>query len=280
MLLVLFILFPLTLKASEIKVMTFNTMCDFCGSKKYDSFDTRKSQISQIINKHSADLISLQEIRTGSQVQDIFQNNKDYKLFYTDSFFMSYADPALAIKKSKFEVLEDGQFWLGPNDGKFSLGWKIALPRQVVWTKLKLKETGFEFYFIGSHFDNRVENMIGSAKQVNDFVKKSKIPVIFAADTNSTSDFEGYKKLVGTEFADSFNLYKEKREIAGSEHKNLCYHRKGDIFPDCRVDHILLSRHANWKTLSWLVDTQTFGDQKRFPSDHRPVISTVQIIND
>lgn len=280
MLLVIVFLFSFTLKASEIKVMTFNTMCDFCGSKKYDEFSKRKNQIAKIISKHSADLISLQEIRTGSQAEEIFKDKPQYKIYYSDSFLISYADPTLAINTTKFEVLEDGQFWLGPNNGKFSLGWKFALPRQVVWTKLKMKENGFEFYFIGSHFDNRVENMLGSAKQVNDFVKASKLPVIFAADTNSTSDFEGYKKLVGSEFKDSYNLFNEKRVIASTEHKNLCYHRKGDIFPDCRVDHILLSNHINWKTLSWQVDTQTFGKEKRFPSDHRPVISTIQIIND
>lgn len=266
--------------ANEIKVMTFNTMCDFCGSKKYDDFSDRIKQIESIVNKHSADLISLQEIRTGSQVNQIFSNLPQYKVLFTDSLLLSYADPAIAINTNKFEVLETGHFWLGPNNGSFSFGWKAALPRQAHWAKIQDKDTKQKLLFIGSHFDNRVENMIGSAKMINEFIQKSDAPVIFAADTNSTTDFEGYQRLVGNELSDSYDHFKNKRQVANTEHQNLCYHRKGDVFPDCRVDHILLSKNFKWKISNWFVDTQTFGKENRFPSDHRPIISTVQITND
>jgi endonuclease/exonuclease/phosphatase family metal-dependent hydrolase len=265
--------------SAEIKIMSFNTMCDFCTGKEYESFSKRKPTIKKIIEKHAADLISLQEVRSGSQVREFFKDKPNYELHFTENFLFSYADPALAVNTDRFEVISKGSHWLGPNNGKLSFGWKAALPRQVIWLKLKDKISQKEFIFSGSHFDNRIENMIGSAKFINKFTKESKVPVIFAADTNSTPDFKGYQILKGEEFYNSYDLMKSKRKIASSEHKDLCYYRKGDLFPDCRVDHILLSKHINWKVKDWKIDTTTYGDNK-FPSDHRPVITTVSFTND
>jgi endonuclease/exonuclease/phosphatase family metal-dependent hydrolase len=276
---ILLLLLSVSAIGAEIKIMSFNTMCDFCTGKAYESFSKRKSTIKKIIENHSADLISLQEVRSGSQVKEFFKDKNNYELHFVENFLFSYADPALAVNKNRFEVISKGTHWLGPNNGSLSFGWKPALPRLAIWLKLKDKITQKEFIFSGSHFDNRVENLIGSAKYINKFTKDSKIPVIFAADTNSTPDFEGYQILKGNEFYNSYDLMKTKREIASTEHKDLCYYRKGDSFPDCRVDHILLSKHINWKVTDWRIDTTTYGDNK-FPSDHRPVITTVSFIND
>ncbi len=259
--------------------MSFNTMCDFCTGDQFESFSKRKSTIKSIIEKHSADLISLQEVRSGSQVKEFFKDKPNYELFYSENFMFSYADPALAVNTNRFVILEKGKYWLGPNNGSLSFGWKPALPRLAVWLRLKDKISKKEFIFSGSHFDNRVENLIGSAKYINKFTKESKIPVIFAADTNCTPDFEGYKILTDSVFHNSYDLLKEKRKIASSEHENLCYYRKGDSFPECRVDHILLSKHANWSVTNWHVDTTTYGENK-FPSDHRPVVTTVNFLSD
>jgi len=257
--------------------MSFNTLCDFCTKKNHDDFDMRQYQISKVIRTHRADLISLQEIRTGSQVKEIFSNLSHYTFIYPDSWILSYADAALAINTKRFEIIESGHLWLGPNNGNFTFGWKVALPRVMVWSKIKEIKTQKELLFIGSHFDNRVENMIGSAKLVNDFIKKKNLPVIFAADTNATTDFEGYKILEGKSFANSFNL--TKRNIASSNSKDLCYSRKGDHFPTCRVDHILYSKNSIFKPVDWTIDTSRFGKNQRFPSDHRAVVATFTLID-
>jgi endonuclease/exonuclease/phosphatase family metal-dependent hydrolase len=255
--------------------MSFNTLCDFCTKDAYDSFDKRKIQISSIVKNHLADLISLQEVRTGSQVKEIFKGLDNYELIYADSLLLSYADAALAINTKRFKVLAKGSQWLGPNHGAFSFGWKTALPRIMVWSELEDLKTKKKFLFIGSHFDNRVENMVGSAKQVQEFIKRKGLPTIFAADTNATTDFRGYKALVGSNLSNSYDI--NQRNIASTDSKELCYRRKGDHFPSCRVDHILYSKDSFFKALSWSIDTSRFGKLKRFPSDHRPVITNFSL---
>ncbi len=264
--------------AAKMTVMSFNTMCDFCGNESFDPFDQRKDYISKTIKKYSPDLISLQEVRLGSQVKDVIKENPSYKAIFSDSALMSYADPALIINLKRFEVLEEGQFWFGPKGGEFSLGWKTALPRQAHWVKIKDLKTNQEYTFLGAHFDNRVENMKGSALMVNDFTKEQTNPVIFAGDTNCTSDFEGYELLTGKELINTFDI-KKKFNISGkkSSDKDLCYHRKGSSFPECRVDHILLSNDTRWEVSDWTIDINKFGSRGTYASDHRAIISTVEL---
>lgn len=264
--------------AVDFSLMSFNTMCDFCHKVDADVFSTRRNYVQSIVEEYQADIIALQEVRSGEQVKYLTQNLKNYQLLYTDSALISYADPAIAINKSKFEVLDHGQFWLGPKSGDFSLGWKFALPRQALWVKLKALADAKTFIFISSHFDNRIENLLGAAKMVQDFISKQNLPVLFAGDTNLVPEYQGYKILMGENLANAFDQ-KESFAIKGEAKKDedLCYYRKGDEFPACRVDHVLFTKAHDWKVKEWAIDTKKFGPQDRFPSDHRAVINQLSL---
>ena len=272
---VLIFLVSLSSHAKEIKVMTFNTMCDFCKGSDFFNYNERVQFFNKLIKKHSPDLISLQEVRSASQIRDILKDLDEYSYFTNEGFFLSYADPTLIYKVEKFAVEEKGQIWLGPKEGHFTLGWKWALPRQLIWLQLKLDN--FNFIFSGSHFDNRVENLTGSASMVNQFLKsKNKIPLLFAADTNITEDMPEYKTLKGSLLENSFDL-KESFTVLG-EYKNdreLCYTRKGKVFPYCRVDHIFKSKDLKWKVKDFKIITEKLPNGN-FPSDHRPVLVTFE----
>lgn len=256
---------------TDIKVMTFNTMCDFCkGSKKYN-FEKRLQIHKKIIQKHSPDLISLQEYRSGSQIQSIIDTQK-YDIYYHKIFnFIDYSDAAIVFDKSKFKLLDKGYIWLGPSNG-FSFGWKFALPRIMIWVKLESIQDQKSFYFISSHLDNRIENLAGSAKKINHFLKERKLPYIFAADTNMTTDMSEYQTLTSHVLKNSFTKL-DSNQI----NKNLCYTRKGDIFPACKVDHILVSLNDNWTFGNTMIDT-TMYNSELFPSDHRPVIVELSLL--
>ncbi len=260
--------------SQSLQVMNFNTMCDFCKGSHYFEYSQRLEKIQHIVETYQPDLISLQELRSGQHVNKIFKNLPHYQTVFSQYLLMDYADPTLAFNKEKFTLLDQGQFWLGPKSGDFSLGWKIALPRQVHWVKLKFKDK--VFIFASSHLDNRLENLIGSAKMINAFFSKFQVPILFAADTNMTTDMKEYQVLVEDLFINTFNL-KESFKVKGAyqDDKDLCYLRKGKVFPACRVDHILISQPKRWKVKEFSIDTNKYG--KTFPSDHRPVILSIEL---
>ncbi len=269
---ILILLISLPLKAATLKVMSFNTMCDFCKGSNFFKYNERIKQIHQTIKKHGPDLVALQEVRTVSQVKQILAGLPQYDYFTTDSMLISYADPTVIYNKHKFKRIGEKQFWLGPKSGDFSLGWKFALPRQLVWVKLKMEN--YEFIFASSHLDNRIENLRGSSKMLNSIFKKITIPIIFAADTNLTTDMPEYTDLIKNIFVNAFDL-KDSLSVQGtySSDKDICYLRKGKVFPLCRVDHIFFSKKHKWSVSNYIIDAVKEGDD--FASDHRPIITTV-----
>ncbi len=272
---ILLLLICTNIHATEIKVLTFNTMCDFCKGSDFFNFDKRIQFFNSLIKKYSPDLISLQEVRSASQVQDILKGLSEYSYYTNEGFLFSYADPTLIYKKDLFKLNDKGKIWLGPQEGNFTFGWKWALPRQLLWLDLNYQDT--QFIFAGSHFDNRVENLKGSAEMVHSFLKtKNSIPLIFAADTNITIEMEEYFILKGKFLQNSFDLKQSFTVIGGyKDDKDLCYTRKGKVFPYCRVDHIFKSKNLNWKVKSFQIITEKLTDGK-FPSDHRPVLVTFE----
>ncbi len=260
---------------SNIKVLTYNTMCDFCKGSDYFSYDKRLKKIRDNITNQAADLIAIQELRSGDYVDYINTALPEFKSIYTNSFLMSYADPAILYNSKKFTLLEKGQLWLGPNPNSFNTGWKLALPRQLLWAKLKYQD--FVFIFMTSHFDNRLENIAGSIELVSKFSLEHKVPIIFAADTNTTIEMKEYK-LFKENFINTFDL-KKSFQIVGeySNDRELCYLKKGKHFPECRVDHIFISKNSPFEVDQFSVILKRFN--KKFASDHRPVTVTLKVKN-
>jgi endonuclease/exonuclease/phosphatase family metal-dependent hydrolase len=271
----LFLIFTLSIQFAyaKVNILNFNTMCDYCKGSDSANFPKRIKAIQDLIKIYKPDLISLQEVRTAGQIESIIKPFSKYKYVATDLWFFSYADPTIIYNQNKYLLIEKKQFWLGPvKPGSFSMGWKFALPRQLISVLLEDISTKRRFYFLSSHFDNRIENLNGAAGFVNKYIRSLTLPVIFAADTNMTVDMPEYKKLLGTNLENAFDLKKEL-SIVGKyqEEKELCYHAKGSKFPECRVDHFLISKGSPWNVERFLIDTlKTEGG--KFPSDHRPVI--------
>jgi endonuclease/exonuclease/phosphatase family metal-dependent hydrolase len=258
---------------ANITVLNFNTMCDYCKGSDSDQYPKRVKTMQDLIKIYNPDLMSLQEIRKSSQIEKILSPFSKYKYIATDLWFFSYADPAIVYNSNKYKLIEQKQFWLGPvKPGSFSTGWKFALPRQLLSVLLEDIKTQKRFYFLSTHFDNRIENLNGSAEFVNKYIRSLTLPVILAGDTNLTVDMPEYKKLLGDNLINAFDVKKELSLIGKYQgEKELCYHAKGSKFPECRVDHFLLSKNSPWKVERFLLDTLK-TENGIFPSDHRPVV--------
>lgn len=265
---------------ASIRVMTFNTTCSYlCEKGKYDRYDKRKNFIVDTVKRNNPDLIAFQEVFLPSQLKWFKRQLNDYHLiFHRKYFIFRYADPALFIKKEKFEIQRNGGFWLGPLGYWFSFGWKFGMPRRVQWVRLKEKQSESEFYFVSSHFDNRVKNKTKSAKVLTNAFKNVTAPIIFAADTNLKPHLDGFKHLNET-FHDSYEI-KENFELIKNTDTTIhdsCNLEKGKVFPDCRVDHIFLSKAHNWRVINWGVDQFKYGKKNRFPSDHRAIYADIEL---
>ncbi|MBS1961922.1 MAG: endonuclease/exonuclease/phosphatase family protein [Bdellovibrionales bacterium] len=258
-----------------LRVMSFNVMCSFCGHNgEIGRFKKRLPQIADTIDRHDPDLISVQELFTRSQMRRLRRRLKtEYETVFAHAI-VGYADPTLFVRKSRFRVLDRGGFWLGPNAPRFGFGWAIAYPRRVEWADLEDLTSGRRFRFVGTHFDNNPKNKEPSAELLVRTVLPggaTGLPVVFAGDTNLRPSMEGYATLARA-FRDTFTEVEDHPFIAKGPTSNSdgCDLDPTAVFPDCRIDHVMLSPNAPWRTKAWRLDA--FKYAKGFTSDHRAVI--------
>jgi endonuclease/exonuclease/phosphatase family metal-dependent hydrolase len=261
-----------------LTVMNFNTMCDVCGNRaNYGSFKQRLVAMADTINRHNPDLVSLQEFSTKREVQRMLKMvSKSYLVFYAKKKYWSYTDPVLLVSKERFDVQQNGGFWLGPNT-RLPFGWKLAIPRRLEWVKLKDKIRQEELVFVGTHFDNNSGNKIPSASLTNDFINLQNTPVIFAGDSNIKAYDPGYNDLLGDTMLDTFPTLNEVVFHNNSPYvpSDACNKSKAETFPKCRIDHVLISKSGPWQVISWAVDLFRYHGNLGFVSDHRAVIVTL-----
>lgn len=250
-------------------------MCDFCAKGSDNgSFSDRLSAVADTLNRHDPDLVSLQELRTKGQVETLLsQVREKYIAVYAENFFLSYPDPVLLVKEKRFRVLVKDGFWLGPRSPSFDLGWKTSFPRRVEFAEIEDRESAERLIFAGTHFDNNPHNREPSADLVLKKFAVFPLPLIFAGDTNLRPDREGYARLTSV-FRDTFRETGTHPYIANSPTKSAdgCNLEKAPDFPECRVDHVFLSKSNPWKTRSWAIDAFRYPGTKGFVSDHRAVI--------
>lgn len=264
-------------QAQSLRVLNFNTMCDFCHGSDFFHYSKRQEQLKEVIKRHLPDLMSLQELRTVSQVDDLLPKTSDYEVIATEGFLASYADPAIVYNKKKLTLISSRNYWLGPKEGQFSFGWKAALPRQILIAKFEYQ--GKSFHFLASHFDNLQENLKGALEVLNKLGSELKGPLLFAGDTNIPTDMKLYQEF-SSQWLDAFDM-KESFQVLGGyqSDKDICYLRKGKIFPACRVEHFLVDKRYDWKIKNIVLDAKK-DENQTYPSDHRAYLAEIVIPSD
>jgi len=247
----------------NLTVMTYNVLFAF-PDPEYDSWRVRKTHVAEIINFHDADLVGMQEPFSW-QVDDLLELCPGYVVHRLEL----HTDSALFYREDRFDVLDSGHFWHSPWPYvPFSIGFGNFFARNVLWVKLYDHQSGKEFYFFNTHFDNTSPFQENAAPQFLDLMEEiiGESPVVVTGDFNSKPDTEAYRILTegntvgGFALTNSFDLVDEfdVRLTPGDE-------RVYD--PDHRIDHIFFAQ-GDWDCTYWVVDMSRYGDPWRDPSDH------------
>jgi endonuclease/exonuclease/phosphatase family metal-dependent hydrolase len=220
-LLLLLAFFPAlsALSAQEpINVLTFNIRFPNPGDGIH-YWENRKERVAQTIQFHDVSLFGVQEAFR-SQLDYLEGALEDYTWFgvcRTDG--TANPDPdnefsAVFYKKSRFEQLDGGTFWLSETpDVPGSKGWDAALPRIVTWVKLRHLPDGTVFYFFNTHFDHMgKEARINSARLLRNKISElaQGFPVLCTGDFNADPATEIYQTMTAKDYPlplqDAFHL--------------------------------------------------------------------------
>lgn len=245
----------------------------------------RKSYVMQIIRDYDFDIAGLQEV-TGTtaynQLQDLQTTLTEYNFIpYERSGTGDYSYNVVIYKKTKYECIEHGCFWISSTPEKPSIGWDAELLRTVVWSKMRDLSTNEIFYFCATHTDGggKIEGRKG-AKLITDRLKKivGDYPMVLVGDfnhrrTDGVNTYRGY----ASNFYDSYHIANAsscipKGNITITAHN--WYPADNSNISGSEFDYIFCD---NVQVFNRYIITEDYN-RSVTPSDHFPVLITCKLL--
>lgn len=278
--LAIFVAAALSASAADqpLQVMTWNIRYDNAGDGE-NRWRNRKDWVAEIVLREKIDFAGFQEVLAG-QYQDLQARLPEMSSHGVGRDDGKTAGEMVPIfyRKSRFEQLDQGTFWLSTTpENPGSKGWDAALPRIATWLKLKDRETKQTFFVLNAHFDHRGnEARRQSAALIVKQIREqfAAHPVIFLGDLNSLPDSAVYKTLIGEGDSGKPALrdaYVHAKEKTGPDSTWNGFQK---IAPGNRIDYLFTTHHIGIEQL------QTLTDQRdgKFPSDHLPVVGRLSLV--
>lgn len=262
---------------ASLRVMTFNIRNSNAKDGE-NHWQHRKELYVKTVRDFDPDLLGTQEV-LADQFDLLATMFPDHAVVGVarDDGDRSGEWSAIYYRKSRFDKVDSGNFWLSETPDKVgSRGWDAACTRICTWVRLKDKSTGKEFLYANTHWDHegkvaRLESSKLMRKRLPELAKGS--PVILTGDFNSIEDEEPYKLLtnsngdLGVPLVDSYRKVHPERAPNEASFNSF----KGTV-KGSRIDWILHT--PNFKASAAEIVRPQNG---RLPSDHYPVTAVLTL---
>lgn len=255
----------------ELRVMSFNIRYGLAkdGENRWSKRDTF---VADVVTDFQPDLLGIQEAM-GFQADFLKTNLTEWKYFGSSRDQNPDGEQCgIFVRTGRFEVLEDGQFWLSETPQvKFSKSWDSSLPRIATWVRLRDRVTSRKVLFLNTHFDHRgAKARFQSAVVIREFVDQQPKDqsMIVTGDFNCAIKSAPYTALLATDRLNDTWMTKNPSPLPNEGTFN-GFQGKDD---GARIDWVLCSPDFSVVNAD-IVKTSRNG---KFPSDHFPVTAVLR----
>ena len=252
----------------NLKIVSFNILC----GRKPDgnSIPERAPRLKAAIGQYSPDIIGLQECRPEWYpiLCDIY--GEEYEMFNRYRAENELESSPMFWKKSRFECLKTGYFWLSDTPEEESKGWDEIYDcyRMCVWAILKEKASEKTFLFMNTHFGFGDKGQVQSVELIKKYKESiGDMPGFIVGDFNASPLSPAYEKL--KEIFCDVNAATAK-DMQGTWH-NFGKNDPQDI--NNHIDYCFID--SKCKPISYKTITDTFDG--KFPSDHYGLIAEIEL---
>ena len=185
----------------------------------------------------------------------------DSTICYRDDFILSEGCPVF-YRTDKYELLDEGSFWLSETPEVMSKSWGSDHYRVATYVILKDRISGEELVVFNTHLDNkskeaRVEGIALVAEKIREL---GSLPSILMGDLNATPESE---TILSTNEA-----FDDAAVLAQTRDSGATYHAFGKEPDRERIDYFLLSKGDFAVSEYRIVDNGRSGE---YSSDHAPI---------
>jgi endonuclease/exonuclease/phosphatase family metal-dependent hydrolase len=250
---------------NELIVATYNVRYNNPNDGE-NAWPNRKEQVKALIRFYEFDIFGTQEGLI-NQLTDLAEMEEyAFTGVGRDDGVTQGEHSAIFYKKERFQLLENGDFWLSETPEKPSYGWGAGHRRICSWGKFKDKTSGKTFFVFNAHFDHRAEE----AQRQSGVLMVDKIKeiagdntVFCMGDFNSTPETEQIKTL-NSLLDDSYAVSKMPPYGPVGTFNSFNFNAPMDR----RIDYIFVSKAVT--VLKYGVLTDSY--EQKYPSDHQPVV--------
>ena len=266
-------------QTGKVKVMTFNIRVGIAFWDGPNCWNNRKQIVVDTLIDNAPDVIGLQEA-LDFQVEHIQQALPQYSRYAVGRNNGKQKGEACAIfyRSDRFELIDSDTFWFSKTPEKpGSKHWGNLFPRICSWVHLVDKTDGTGFYVYNLHLDHWSQNSRQKSVRLlasRIAARKTRDPFIVMGDFNMELDNPAmmYLQKIGhntpyPKMVDAWLSVHPGKKSIGTRHN----FRGRSTGP--KIDHIPISE--NIQALEVKIDRYALDG--RYPSDHFPVIATVQL---
>jgi endonuclease/exonuclease/phosphatase family metal-dependent hydrolase len=263
--------FGQTKKDTPLNIITYNIRMN-TPSDGENAWPLRKDKVIGLLRFHKADIFNVQEALP-EQMDDLTAGFPDFDHVGVgrDDGKREGEHMAIFFRKSRFEKLEDGMFWLSETPDRPGFGWDAACNRTCTWIKLKDKITKKSFYVFDTHLDHRgvkareegVKLILSRMPEIN----KENLPLIFTGDFNLVKSSQPIQAILAV-LADAHDITVTPPYGPEGTSGGFAVRANGRT-----IDFIFVNQKVQVLRQGVLSDSFNMF----YPSDHLPVLAEVEL---
>ncbi|GAO44878.1 endonuclease/exonuclease/phosphatase family protein [Flavihumibacter petaseus] len=261
-----------SVSAQTIRMASYNIRYDNPGDSG-NLWKDRSPYLVALVRYHDFDLFGTQE-GLEHQLQLMQDSLRDYDRFGAgrDDGRQAGEHSAIFYKRSVFELLRSGNFWLSATPDTPSMGWDAKCCKRICsWVELRHRKSGKRFFCFNAHFDH--EGVVAreeSSKLILQRIRSiaGDAAVIFCGDLNGSRSSGWYQTVIRSGWLrDSYS------DVQFPYANNTSFNGWGRALKGNEViDHIFVNNA--FRAVQWGILTDTYFG--KFPSDHFPVLALLQ----
>ncbi len=274
---ILFVLlfFPFCLLAQqEIKVMSFNIRLDVASDGE-NRWDARKEKVAGLMSYYGADFIGAQEV-LHHQLQFLKSRLTEYNYIGVgrDDGKEAGEYSCVFYNSQKYKLIEQNTFWLSATPDTVSMGWDAVCNRVCTYGLFQSKKTKSMVWVFNTHLDHmgktaRVESVKLITNKIQDLLVQRNIPVIITGDFNSKPT-EAPAQNMSAAFSNCSTI-SEQPAYGPADTWNAF---KFNEIPNGCIDYIFVSDPKKTPVKKFATITDSY--EKKYPSDHFPILATLE----
>ncbi len=250
-----------------IVLATYNVRTDVAADAPAHKWIDRKILVTNLIKAHKFDVFGVQEAKD-NQMTDLASLLPDFNYLGLGRNANGTGEhTAIFYKKSKFNIMSSGNFWLSETPNvKGSVGWDAAYPRVCTWARIRDIASNTSFFYFNTHLDlttlSQTQSVNLLLSKINEIAGSN--PVVLSADFNFNQNSARYTTLhTSGVIKDAFTLNHYPYNPKGHTYNGWDINRVSSS----RIDHIFVSSHFQVDQVNIITDVY----DNSLPSDHYPI---------